>query len=73
MILIIMTGFFLACLSYLAINEGVRPALVFLTLWIAGFFASSLFGVSSGAVFIAWEAILCVLIQFFIKFRRAGF
>lgn len=67
---ITVVAIFVLCLLQLVIYEGLRPAAVFVGLWLVGFLGATLFGVSAGAVFMVWQALLCIAIQFYIKARN---
>lgn len=61
------------CLCHLFIYEGPRLPAIFVGLWVLGFLGTGWLGPGSGFVFIAYQALLCVVMQFVLKFRNPDY
>jgi len=72
MFFILVLCVYVASLCQLYIYEGPKLPLLFVALWIVGFFGAGLFGPSAGMAFLAWQAILCVVMQLVLKFCNPG-
>ena len=66
-------GAYIVCLCHLFIYEGIKLPALFTLLWIVGFVGSGFLGASAGMAFIAYQAILCVVMQFVLRARNLSY